>query len=199
MNNEKGVKMINLTKEDGKIVMIHALLYFLCVGAGTAISILLFRSPNMFYAPAMTALLAGWVYFHLLEQLPKFGPITLIGFFISLFFLLSRHYILAAFPNLLFAFLADLLARSKMYQSQPLNLLSYLIFSLGNTAPLLAMWVSRQGYIAYLLNKGKDMAYVNRVMLDFTISNGAALLGSVIIAGLAGGLIGSWFLKHRKK
>ncbi|AXQ78745.1 Trep_Strep domain-containing protein [Streptococcus chenjunshii] len=191
--------MLNLTKKDLKVSILHALFYFLCVGLGTAVSILLFHSPNMFYAPAMTALLAGWVYFHLLEKVPKFGSVTLIGLFISLFFLLSRHYILAVFPNALFALLADLLAWSKQYQSPRLNKLSYLVFSLGNTAPLLAMWLSRQGYIDYLLNKGKDMAYVNRVMLDFTAGNAASLFGSVIIAALLGGLIGNTLLRHFKK
>ena len=43
------------------------------------------------------------------------------------------------------------------------------------------------------------MAYVNRVMLDFTAGNAASLFGSVIIAALLGGLIGNTLLRHFKK
>ena len=35
------------------------------------------------------------------------------------------------------------------------NLLSYMIFSLGNLAPIVTMWIAPKAYIAQLLAKGK--------------------------------------------
>ncbi|MGC4441679.1 MptD family putative ECF transporter S component, partial [Streptococcus suis] len=69
------------------------------------------------------------------------------------------------------------MARFGNYMSQWRNLWSYVIFSFGNLGPIFLMWFMRDAYIQKLLERGKDMAYVKEVMVDFTLGNVLYLAG----------------------
>ncbi|WNZ88106.1 MptD family putative ECF transporter S component [Streptococcus iniae] len=177
-----------------------AALYFICVGLGTAIGILFDKSGNMLYAPAFAALLAGTVYFLLIAKLQTFGPISLLGVMMGIFFFLTGHFIATLFPALIFAFVADLVAAIGHYKSRLLNLLSYLIFAFVNSGPILMMWFLKDAYVKSLLARGKDMDYVNRVMYDFTFEHASWFIATVIVGALIGGLFGQYLLrKHFSK
>ena len=79
-----------------------------------------------------------------------------------------------------------------------LNLLSYMIFSLGNLAPIITMWLAPKAYIAQLLAKGKTQDYVNQVMVPFTASHALILIGGTLMAALIGGYIAQNWLKKNK-
>lgn len=177
-----------------------AALYFICVGLGTAIGILFDKSGNMLYAPAFAALLAGTVYFLLIAKLQTFGPITLLGLMMGIFFFLTGHFLAAMFPALIFAFLADAMAAIGHYKSRLFNVLSYIIFAFFNSGPILMMWFLKDAYIKSLLARGKDMVYVNRVIYDFTFDHAIWFIGTVIVGALLGALFGQYLLrKHFSK
>ena len=113
----------------------------------------------------------------------------------SLFFFASRHFVLAFLPSLLAGLVADLLAKKGNYENSKLNLLSYMIFSLGNLAPIITMWLAPKAYIAQLLAKGKTQDYVNQVMVPFTASHVLTLIGGTLMAALIGGYIAQNWLK----
>ena len=70
-----------------------------------------------------------------------------------------------------------------------------MIFSLGNLAPIITMWLVPQAYIAQLLAKGKTQDYVNQVMVPFTGSHILILIGGTLMAALIGGYIAQNWLK----
>ena len=86
---------------------IYTVLYFILMSLGTLIAVLLTHNPNMKFAPAITALLAGTVYMLLVVKVQKFGAITLMAAVLALFFLVSSHSMLAFIPRLLCGLLAD--------------------------------------------------------------------------------------------
>ena len=90
---------------------------------------------------------------------------------------------------------ADFLAKKGNYENSKLNLLSYMIFSLGNLAPIITMWLAPKAYIAQLLAKGKTQDYVNQVMVPFTASHVLILIGGTLMAALIGGYIAQNWLK----
>ena len=178
---------------------IYTVLYFILMSLGTLIAVLLTHNPNMKFAPAITALLAGTVYMLLVVKVQKFGAVTLMAAVLGLFFLVSGHSMLAFIPSLLCGLLADVVAKLGRYQSKFLNLLSYCLFSLGNLAPIIMMWTMKQAYISQLLAKGKDMAYVHKVLINFDLGNASVLVGAILICAIVGGLFGQHLVsKHFK-
>lgn len=57
------------------------------------------------------------------------------------------------------------------------------------------MWFMRDAYIQKLLERGKDMAYVKEVMVDFTLGNVLYLAGFIVICALIGGWLGQRLTK----
>lgn len=86
--------------------------------------------------------------------------------------------------------LADSVALLGKYKNSLLNSLSFLIFSLTTSGPIIFMWLTPVAYREALLARGKSLAYVNKVMLasDWkTVFNFfSLLLGSALIGILLG-------------
>ena len=95
----------------------------------------------------------------------------------SVFFFASGHFVLTFLPNLLAGLIADFIAKQGNYENDKFNLLSYMIFSLGNLAPIVTMWIAPKAYIAQLLAKGKTQDYVDQVMVPFIANHALILIG----------------------
>ena len=107
------------------------LLYFICLTIAVAIDLIFFKVKNMYHTPALVAIFSGWVYLGLIQTF---------------------------LPSLLAGLGADLLAKKgnyENYENDKVNLLSYMVFSLGNLAPIVTMWLAPKAYSAQLLAKGK--------------------------------------------
>lgn len=169
--------------------------YFALFAVVAIVCLLVLRSPNMVQAPAIIALFAAPIYALLLSRVGRFGAITLVGLVLGAFFYVSGHFAGAALPNIICAVLADYIASRKNYQDKSLNLLSYIIFSLGNVGPLVTMWLAPDAYAAQLLARGKDIAYVNQVMLPFNAVTVIGLFASIIIAAVVGNYLTRFIIK----
>lgn len=174
---------------------IYTSLYFLFVCFGTLVAVLIEHNPNMKYAPAFTALFAGTVYMLLIAKTKTFGAITLMSGVMSLFFFMSGHFILSLIPSLLCGLIADFIAKAGKYNNRLYSLLSYIVFSFGNLAPIIMMWLLRETYINRLIAHGKDAAYIKEVMIGFTFGNVACLSLTIVVCALLGGLFGQYTLK----
>ena len=105
------------------------LLYFICLTIAVAIDLIFFKVKNMYHTPALVAIFSGWVYLGLIQKTKQFGAVTCLG--------------LAKKGNY------------ENYENDKVNLLSYMVFSLGNLAPIVTMWLAPKAYSAQLLAKGK--------------------------------------------
>ena len=177
---------------DTKQTGLFALLYFLCMGLGVLVNHFIDRSGAMFYAPALTAVFGGTVYFYFLEKIQRFGAVTIVGTVIGSFFLLSGHIIWAFMPGLVFALLADMVAKSGNYQNKYSNQLSFLLFSFISTGPIFLMWMARSSYVASLVARGKSSDYINRVLLPTDVGTICWFTTTVILGGIIGSIVGMW-------
>lgn len=192
--------MSHLKIKDIMIIGSFSALYFLCVGLGTLVGVLLIHSGNMMLAPAFTGLFAGTVYMLLISKVKKWGAISLLGIVMAAFFFFSGHFILSFLPSLVCGLLADTLAKWGHYRSKTFNLMSYIVFSFGNLGPIILMWFMKEAYIQRLLDKGKDMTYINHVMIDFTLENVVYLSLTILVGAIIGGLFGQYMIrKHFDK
>lgn len=160
-----------------KTTAVACLLYFICVVLAVAIDLIVFKVSNMAHTPALSALIGGCVYLGLVKKTKTFGPITALGLMMSLFFFLSGHFVWAFLPNLLCGLAADGIARWKNYQGKVNLALSYAIFSLGNLAPIVTMWIAPEAYAAQLLAEGKHQVYVDKVMIP---AESAVIMGHIV-------------------
>lgn len=160
-----------------KTTAVACLLYFICVVLAVAIDLIVFKVSNMAHTPALSALICGCVYLGLVKKTKTFGPITALGLMMSLFFFLSGHFVWAFLPNLLCGLAADGIARWKNYQGKANLALSYAIFSLGNLAPIVTMWIAPEAYAAQLLAEGKHQVYVDKVMIP---AEPAVIMGHIV-------------------
>ncbi len=174
---------------------IYTALYFVFLCLGTLISVFVAYTPNMKYAPAFIALLAGTIYMLLIAKTKKFGCLTLMSAVVSVFFFMSGHFALSFVPNLLCGVLADVIAKVGKYENKLYNLISYIVFSFGNLSPIIMMWVIRDAYIDHLVELGKDTSYINDVMVNFDFANVSWLALTIIIGAVIGGLFGQYMLK----
>lgn len=192
--------MKELSIKDLMTTGVYSALYFICVGLGTLMGVVFSHSANMMYAPVFAALLSGTVYMLLIAKVGKWGAISLLGLVMASFFFLSGHFVLSFLPSLIFGLLADGIAKLGTYRHKLYNLISYVVFSFGNLGPIVLMWFMREAYIRRLLEKGKDMTYIQNVMIDFTVTNVLQLFVLIALAGLVGGLFGQHILrKHFAK
>ena len=164
-------------------------LYFLAIGLGVLVGNLVDHQGNMFYAPAFSALVGGAIYRLYVEKIQRTGAILVVALVIGAFFLFTRHGAGAFLPALVGGLLAELVAARGHYQSKLGNALSFLLFSFATTGPILMMWFYPASYRMSLLDRGKSIDYVNRVMVSPDLATITWFVLTVILgAGLGWGL-----------
>lgn len=194
--------MNRINSNQMKQVVAFILLYFLAIGLGVLVGNLVDHQGNMFYAPAFSALIGGPIYRYYLERIKSIGAIFLVGCVIGSFFLFSRHGAGAFIPALIAGSFAEMLASSSRFRSNLRNALSFVIFAFATTGPILMMWFYPASYRMSLLNRGKSIDYVNRVMVSPDLATITWFVFTVILgAGLGWGLsyILQPFLTKEKK
>ncbi|MFR7931471.1 MAG: MptD family putative ECF transporter S component [Streptococcus thermophilus] len=137
------------------------LLYFICLTIAVAIDLIFFKVKNMYTALGGYLFRAQGVCLGLKSKDQTIWSCSTtasnLGLFMSIFFT-SGHFVLTFLPSLLAGLGADLLAKKgnyENYENDKVNLLSYMVFSLGNLAPIVTMWLAPKAYSAQLLAKGK--------------------------------------------
>ena len=178
-----------IQKHQFKQVAAFAALYFLAIGLGVLLGSLVDHRGNMFYAPAFSALVGGGIYRVYVEKIQRTGAILVVALVIGAFFLFTRHGAGAFLPALVGGLLAELVAGRGHYQSKLGNALSFLLFSFTTTGPILMMWFYPASYRMSLLDRGKSIDYVNRVMVSPDLATITWFVLTVILgAGLGWGL-----------
>ncbi|MBP1046098.1 MptD family putative ECF transporter S component [Enterococcus sp. BWM-S5] len=180
----------------GIYTTIYFLIVFLCM-MGLRFTIPAF---NSILIPGVTALFAGIVYLLMLNRVPRFGAITIMGSVMGLFFLVSGHFPLSFVPNIICAVLADLIQYKTAINKKLRTYLSYIVFSYGLTGPVLPLWFMKNAYVDSLVARGKDAAYIESVFAPVTTFSFYLCIFSVIIGGIAGMMLGrTLYNKHFSK
>lgn len=169
--------------------------YFVLVTIATFLSAILFSGFSYVLLPAFAALISGSIYMLLVARTQKFGPITIMGIVMGIFFFISGHFILSFAANIIFGILADFIAKTGKYQNKKMILISYILFSYGLTGPVLPLWFMKDAYIANLEARGKDIEYINGIFQY--INNGTFIICviTIFICALIGGIFGQKMMK----
>lgn len=181
-------------------VGIYAAIYFLMVAIATML--LRFTVPvfNSILIPGFSALLSGTVYLLVINKIPKFGAITLVGSVMALFFLVFGYFPLAFLPSVLFPLLADIVMyKTSLVKEMKLSL-SYIIFGFGLTGPIIPLWFMKDSYINVLIKHGKDQTYIDSVFAPITTGTFFVSFLVTILGGVIGLIIAKKiYAKHFAK
>ncbi|MEG0551817.1 MAG: MptD family putative ECF transporter S component [Vagococcus sp.] len=176
----KGLKVQELISSG-----VYATVYFFVVFIATFLLRFTIPTFNTLFIPGLSALFSGVVYLIVINRVPKFGAITIVGSVMAVFFLIFGYFPLAFLPSIVFPFIADWVQNKSALKGITKTYISYIIFSFGLTGPILPLWFMKEAYVASLLKRGKDMSYVNSVFepvttVTFFISMGATLVLSIL-------------------
>ena len=150
-----------------------------------------------FYFPIGAAVFPGPVFLLLLAKVPKRGPLTIIGVIMAIIgFMTGMHWAMNL-GGLLGAVLADIVAGTKGYRSTRINILAYIIFSLGSTGTYLVYFINPQAWISTMLKNGTERDYIDTMQsaADWWVLI-IMLAGTVLVAAFSG-CIGSKLLKKQ--
>ena len=191
----KGLKVQELISSG-----VYATVYFFVVFLATMILRFTIPTFNSLLIPALSALLSGVVYLMVVNRVPKFGSITIVGSIMGIFFFVFGYFPLAFLPSILFPILADIVQNKTKIADKLKLFISYTLFSFGLTGPILPLWFMKQAYIDSLLKRGKDMSYINSVFEPITTGTFFISMGLTILFSIIGLLIGQKiYNKHFSK
>ncbi len=170
-------------------------LYFVFMMVG---SILFAPNPVLtFLMPAGAALLTGPVYLLLVARVPKHGPLIILGVVEAVvMFVTGMYWLWSAFLVVL-GIVGDLIAGAGGFRSKPLNIASFLAFSLNPMGSYIMLWLDPAGYSAYLTEKGTEQAYMDTMVAtgaDWVLS---AMVGLTLACALASALVGMRMLRKQ--
>ena len=191
----KGLKVQELISSG-----VYATVYFFVVFIATFI--LRFTVPvfNSLLIPAFSAILSGVVYLMVVNRIPKFGAITIVGSVMGIFFLIFGYFPLAFLPGFVFPLLADFVQNKTKIEEKVKLFLSYTIFSFGLTGPILPLWFMKEAYLDSLLQRGKDQTYVDSVFAPVTTATFFISMGLIVVCSIIGLVIGKRiYQKHFSK
>lgn len=159
-------------------------------------------APNpvlTFLMPASVALLTGPVYLLLIAKVPKHGPIIILGVIMGLLLFITGMYWLWSIAIVVLSIAADLIAGAKKFKSIPVNILSFIVFSFNPVGSYMMLWINRDDYFNYLLDKGTTQEYVNTMGATAQWWILPVMILSVILCAWISALIGKALLKKQFK
>lgn len=174
---------------------VYTAIYFVLVTIATFSSGFLFAGLSYVLLPALAALISGCVYMLMAAKVPKFGGITVMGVVMGLFFFASGHFLLSFAANIVCGILADLICKAGKYKNKMLILFSYIVFSFGLTGPVLPMWFMKDAYVANLVERGKDAAYIDSMFAQINLGTFGICCAAILICAILGGLFGQQMMK----
>lgn len=176
---------------------VYSAIYFLAVGLAQLLSVLFIPGLSSIFVPATAAIFSGIIYILLCHRVRMFGGITTMGLMMSLFFIVSGHFILAFIPNIIFGLVADWIASKGSYLNRKLNMISFTVFSYGLIGPILPLWLVPSMYEASLIERGKDADYINRLFAPIHSTSFFLSMGAILVCGIIGATIGYYLYdKH---
>lgn len=194
-NPVQATRKKGLTVKDLIVMGVFAALLMVCSMIG---GVFFAVTPTLtFYFSIGAALLPGPVFLLLLAKVPKRWALTTIGIIVSaLSLILGMHWGMCL-GGLIGSALADVIAGSKKYRSQKMNILAYIIYSFGPMGTYIAYFANPQAWANTMLQNGTTQEYIH------AMNEAAAwwmlfvmVIGTVLVAGLSG-FAGSKLLKKQ--
>ena len=150
-----------------------------------------------FFYPVGAAILAGPVFMLFVAKVPKVSGLMIVGVVLCILGTLTGMHWGMNFGYLVFCCIAAFVASLKDFKNMVLNVIAYIIYSLGPMGTYLVFFFNRQSWISFMLNKGTQQDYIDQMnSVASTQMIISMILGTVIVA-LLSGLLGVRLMKKQ--
>ena len=160
----------------------------------------IFFAPNpvlTFYMPVGSALLCGPVYLLLLAKVHKRWAVTILGAILCIVWFVTGMHWAMSLGYLIMGIIADLVAGAGSYKSRKINLLSYILISLGGTASYLVFFADPDGWAKTMLGNGTEQSYIDTMRATGTGWILVIMLVGTVLAAALSAFIGYRMLKKQ--
>lgn len=150
-----------------------------------------------FYMPMGSALLCGPIYLLLAAKVHKRWSITILGIIMGIIWFVTGMHWAFSLGYISMGIIADIVAGLGKYKSKKINVLSYMIMSLGGVYTYVVYFIDPEGWAGTMLKNGTEQSYIDAM-------NAAApswllaviILGTLVIAAFSA-WVGSKMLKKQ--
>ena len=160
----------------------------------------IFFAPNpvlTFYMPMGAALLCGPVYLLMIAKVQKRWSVTILGIIMGIIWFVTGMHWAFSLGYIGMGIIADLVAGAGDYRNKAVNLLSYMLMSLGGVYTYVVFFIDPQGWASTMLENGTEQSYIDTM----SASAPSWLLAVIMIGTLAiaafSGWIGGKLLKEQ--
>lgn len=151
----------------------------------------IFFAPNpvlTFYMPMGAALLCGPVYFLMIAKVQKRWSVTILGIIMGIIWFVTGMHWAFSLGYIGMGIIADLVAGAGDYRNKAVNLLSYMLMSLGGVYTYVVFFIDPQGWASTMLENGTEQSYIDTM----SASAPSWLLAVIIIGTLAIAAFSGW-------
>ena len=151
----------------------------------------IFFAPNpvlTFYMPMGAALLCGPVYLLMIAKVQKRWSVTILGIIMGIIWFVTGMHWAFSLGYIGMGIIADLVAGAGDYRNKAVNLLSYMLMSLGGVYTYVVFFIDPQGWASTMLENGTEQTYIDTM----SASAPAWLLAVIIIGTLAIAAFSGW-------
>ena len=151
----------------------------------------IFFAPNpvlTFYMPMGAALLCGPVYLLMIAKVQKRWSVTSLGIIMGIIWFVTGMHWAFSLGYIGMGIIADLVAGAGDYRNKAVNLLSYMLMSLGGVYTYVVFFIDPQGWASTMLENGTEQSYIDTM----SASAPSWLLAVIIIGTLAIAAFSGW-------
>ena len=151
----------------------------------------IFFAPNpvlTFYMPMGAALLCGPVYLLMIAKVQKRWSVTILGIIMGIIWFVTGMHWAFSLGYIGMGIIADLVASAGDYRNKAVNLLSYMLMSLGGVYTYVVFFIDPQGWASTMLENGTEQSYIDTM----SASAPSWLLAVIIIGTLAIAAFSGW-------
>ena len=151
----------------------------------------IFFAPNpvlTFYMPMGAALLCGPVYLLMIAKVQKRWSVTILGIIMGIIWFVTGMHWAFSLGYIGMGIIADLVAGAGDYRNKAVNLLSYMLMSLGGVYTYVVFFIDPQGWASTMLENGTEQSYIDTM----SASAPSWLLAVIMIGMLAIAAFSGW-------
>ena len=151
----------------------------------------IFFAPNpvlTFYMLMGAALLCGPVYLLMIAKVQKRWSVTILGIIMGIIWFVTGMHWAFSLGYIGMGIIADLVAGAGDYRNKAVNLLSYMLMSLGGVYTYVVFFIDPQGWASTMLENGTEQSYIDTM----SASAPSWLLAVIIIGTLAIAAFSGW-------
>lgn len=195
MNTQTNVTRKGLSVKDLVTTGIFTALLFVFTMVG---GVFFATNPVLtFYMPAGSALLCGPIYLLMVAKVQKRWSLTIMGILIGVVWFVTGMHWAFALGYMIMGIVADFVAGTGQYKSKKINILSYILFSLGGTGSYLVFFADPEGWAQTMLGNGTEQGYIDTMQATANIGILIAMFVAVLVTATISALVGSRMLKKQ--